>query len=157
MFTPALGHTQTTALQRLDQLAALDKARAGTDDVGVELGRHVVVVALERPLGDAGPGREGVQLAQLGVAHQVGPQPPVRRPARQVDEQSHRRSVRRPTTVRRPTELATIAVGRLATRLAELPSFSGGLQAGAYRVNVAVTTPDGTRIEMSTQVDGSGD
>ena len=59
--------------------------------------------------------------------------------------------------LRRPTELATIAVGRLATRLAELPSFSGGLQAGAYRVNVAVTTPDGTRIEMSTEVDGSGD
>ena len=62
-----------------------------------------------------------------------------------------------PDPLRRPTELATIAVGRLATRLAELPSFSGGLQAGAYRVNVAVTTPDGTRIEMSTQVDGSGD
>ena len=62
-----------------------------------------------------------------------------------------------PDPLRRPTELATIAVGRLATRLAELPSFSGGLQAGTYRVNVAVTTPDGTRIEMSTQVDGSGD
>ena len=59
--------------------------------------------------------------------------------------------------LRRPTELATIAVGRLAIRLAELPPFNGGLLPDAYRVNVAVTTPDGTRIEMSTEVDGTGD
>lgn len=59
--------------------------------------------------------------------------------------------------LRRPTELATIAVGRLAMHLAELPPFNGGLLPDAYRVNVAVTTPDGTRIEMSTEVDGTGD
>jgi len=59
--------------------------------------------------------------------------------------------------LRRPTELATIAVGRLAMRLAELPPFNGGLLPDAYRVHVAVTTPDGTRIEMSTEVDGTGD
>jgi hypothetical protein len=59
--------------------------------------------------------------------------------------------------LRRPTELATIAAGRLAMRLAELPPFGGGLNAEAYRVSVAVTTPDGTRIEMSTEVDGNGD
>ena len=59
--------------------------------------------------------------------------------------------------LRRPTELATIATGRLAMRLAELPPIGGGLHAEAYRVSVAVTTPDGTRIEMSTEVDGSGD
>lgn len=59
--------------------------------------------------------------------------------------------------LRRPTELATIAVGRLATGLAELPPFNGGLLPDAYRVHVAVTTPDGTRIEMSTEVDGTGD
>jgi hypothetical protein len=58
--------------------------------------------------------------------------------------------------LRRPTELATIAAGRLATRLAELPR-AGGVQAECYRVSVAVTTPDGTRIEMSTEVDGAGD
>ena len=59
--------------------------------------------------------------------------------------------------LRRPTELATIAAGRLAMALAELPSFGGGRHAEAYRVSVAVTTPDGTRIEMSTEVDGSDD
>ena len=59
--------------------------------------------------------------------------------------------------LRRPTELATIAVGRLAMRLAEMRPFNGGLLPDAYRVHVAVTTPDGTRIEMSTEVDGAGD
>ena len=62
-----------------------------------------------------------------------------------------------PDPLRRPTELATIALGRLAIRLAELPPFNDGLLPDAYRVNVAVTTPDGTRIEMSTEVDGTGD
>jgi len=59
--------------------------------------------------------------------------------------------------LRRPTELATIAVGRLAMRLAEMRPLNGGLLPDAYRVHVAVTTPDGTRIEMSTEVDGAGD
>jgi len=59
--------------------------------------------------------------------------------------------------LRRPTELATIAVGRLAMRLAEMRPLNGGLLPDAYRVHVAVTTPDGTRIEMSTEVDGTGD
>lgn len=66
-----------------------DVLSSGGDEAGVGFFGHVVVVMVEAAAGDAVAKGERVQLRQIAVAHQVGPQPAVRRPQRIVDEDRH--------------------------------------------------------------------
>ena len=66
-----------------------DLLGAARDQARDRVLRDVVVVAIECTRRDAVGRREGVQLIQVAVRDQVGPQPAVGGPHRGVDENGH--------------------------------------------------------------------
>ncbi len=79
-----------------DQRVPVHVLGAGGDQPRERLVRDVVVIQVESAARDAVGGREGMELIERGVTHQVRPQPAVRRPARIVDEDRHDPSLGRP-------------------------------------------------------------
>ena len=89
-------------LPRRDQPGAGGEGRVET------IADHVVVVAMEGPARDAELLGKGVQLRVRDITDQVGPQPPVPRPGRLIDEDQD--SLRR--------TVASISVRQVRTRSA---------------------------------------
>ena len=77
---------QARGREAVHELAGGDGGGAGGDHVVVPIRRHVVVVAVEAPGGDADRRGEGVQLVVGAVTGQVRPQPAVPGGVRRVDE-----------------------------------------------------------------------
>ncbi len=84
-----LGTAQSGRRDASDEILAghLDGS-GGNHGIPVGTG-HVVVISIEAPLGDADPGREGVQLLERLVADQVAPHPPTPCPGRRVNQNRH--------------------------------------------------------------------
>src|SRR5690606_39054695 len=83
------GDAQAGGAQAADELAGVDLDGAELDEARDELGRHVVVVEVERARRELGACGEGVELVERGVADEVAPEPAVAGPHRGVDEHGH--------------------------------------------------------------------
>jgi hypothetical protein len=73
------------------QLAALDLQRAGRNELGSVLVRHVVVVTLKPSAREPGRVGERPELVERLVAHQVAPLPAAPPPPGLVDQDRHPR------------------------------------------------------------------
>ena len=77
---PAGGDAESAGDQRADQDPGFDRNGAGSHQVIEAALRDVVMVAVERPLGDARRGCEQMQLLQRLIRNEVGEVGSVRRP-----------------------------------------------------------------------------
>ncbi len=80
---------QASHTQRHQNFPPADQSGARVDGLRVSMGRKVVMVAVEAPVGKGQPSGEIVQLGKGHVADQMRPQPVPVRPYRRVDEDGH--------------------------------------------------------------------